>query len=80
MNVELNFGALSDPIRQQLRRQGLVIAEGHADRLDHLQQDADALVRLVVRDVVTDSAALAARRKLIKRVCALKMVSVGEGS
>jgi hypothetical protein len=38
-----------------------------------LQRDADALVRLVIRDVLTDSAATAARRKLIKRVCALKM-------
>ena len=76
MNLELNFGALSLPLQQQLRSQGLAVLEGDAERLDHLQRDADALVRLVIRDVVTDSAAAAARGKLIKRVCALKMTHV----
>ena len=76
MNLELNFGALSAPLVQQLRSQGLAVLEGDSDRLDHLQKDADALVRLVIRDVLTDSAAATARRKLIKRVCALKMTHV----
>lgn len=76
MNLELNFGALSAPLQQQLRSQGLAVLDGDAERLEHLQRDADALVRLVIRDVVTDSAAAAARRKLIKRVCALKMTHV----
>ncbi len=73
MNLALNFGGLAAPLRQQLRSQGLVVLDGDAEKLDHLQRDADALVRLVILNLVTDSAASAARRKLIKRVCALKM-------
>jgi hypothetical protein len=76
MNLKLNFGALSEPLQQQLISQGLRVLDGDAERLEHLQRDADALARLVIRDVVTDSAAAAARRKLIKRVCALKMTHV----
>jgi hypothetical protein len=73
MNLELNFGALAAPLQHQLRNQGLAVVEGDAERLAHLQRDADALVRLMIRDVLTDSAASVARRKLIKRVCELKM-------
>ena len=76
MNLELNFGALSAPLHQQLRSQGLAVLDGDAERLEHLQRDADELARLVIRDVITDSAAASARRKLIKRVCALKMTHV----
>ncbi len=76
MNLELNFGALSAPLQQQLRSQGLAVLDADAERLEHLQRDADALVRLVIRDVITDSAAANARRKLIKQACALKMTHV----
>ena len=78
MNLELNFGALSAPLNQQLRSQGLVVLAGDAERLEHLQRDVDSLMRLVIRDVVTDSAAAAARGKIIKRVCALKMTHVAQ--
>jgi len=76
MNVELNFGALSAPLQQQLKSQGLAVLDVDAERLQHLQRDADELARLAIRDVITDGAAASGRRKLIKRVCALKMTHV----
>jgi len=76
MKLELSFGAFSALLKQQLRSQGLAVLDGDAERLEHLQRDADALVRLVIRGVITDSAAASARRKLITRVCALKMTHV----
>ena len=71
MNVEISFGAMSPPLVQQLQRQGLVARDNN--QLEHLQLDVDALTRLVIRDVLTDSAATSVRRKLLKRICALKM-------
>ena len=71
MNVEISFGAMSPPLAQQLQRQGLAVRDNN--QLEHLQLDVDALTRLVIRDVLTDSAATAVRKKLLKRVCALKM-------
>jgi hypothetical protein len=73
MNVQLTFGALAAPLVEQLHSQGLAVLDCDAARLDHLQRDADALVRLVIRGVLTESAATVARRKLMKEVCKLKM-------
>jgi chemotaxis regulatin CheY-phosphate phosphatase CheZ len=59
----IRFGALAPPLAAQLR--GLKI---DADRLDNLQKDADAVIRLYVQGLLTEQQAERALRKLSRRI------------
>lgn len=63
--IGLQFGALAPPLDEQLVEQG--IAAG-VRNLRQLQQDADAVSRLAVRQILTEAEADKARQRIIKRV------------
>ena len=54
------FGAMSDPIKKQIGFDSVDVK--------HIQKDADAVTRLVIRGIITDSQANQARTKLAKRI------------
>ena len=66
--VELRMGALSPSIAEQLQSQGLGADEG---TLAHWQKDADAIVRLAVRGLISPGESSRARKKLVKNVAKL---------
>ena len=61
----LHFGALVPNIGQQLFDVGIV---PNGASLKHWQKDADAIVRLNIRGLLTDSAVHVARQKLMKQI------------
>ena len=63
MQISLHFGAMAAPLSEQL--QGCDI---DTNDLNHFQKDADAIVRLAVRGLITDSTKTSAHRKLIKNI------------
>ena len=65
-NVSITFGPMAKPITEQLTLQG--ITSFAKPTFDKIQKDADAITRLVVRGVLTSSAASAARKRLIKKI------------
>lgn len=65
MNMNIVFGALAPRLSEQLNKQGLTAT---FVLLDSIQRDADAISRLSVRGVLTESSARAAHRKLVKRL------------
>jgi hypothetical protein len=62
--VELTFGAMAQPLSEQLSSFALAF-----DTLEQYQKDADAITRLNIRGMLGDSHARAARDKLMKRIC-----------
>lgn len=69
--ADITFGAMADPLRKQLEMTGIDVGT-----INHLQRDADAIVRLHVRGLLTDSETSRARIRVIKKInAALK----GEG-
>ena len=64
MNVNIIFGALSPNIETQLSSQGLTFN----GNVEALQNDIDAITRLAVRGLLTDSAINAARKKIMKNI------------
>ena len=67
MKVGISFGAMADPLKDQLKSQGLKMG---AEKCNHFQLDIDALIRLSIRGVLCDSDANRTRRKLMKRILA----------
>lgn len=64
--IGIEFGALAPPILDQLRAQGVRASIlSSVDALKY-QKDADAIVRLSVRGLLTDAEKKAARRRLLK--------------
>jgi len=68
MSVSLEFGALAPPLREQLKDAGLVIR--YKRNLAHYQRDADAITRIVIRGLISDSQARTARKRLMRRIAA----------
>jgi hypothetical protein len=64
-NIRISFGALSPPIDEQLRGQGLRLDMDPLQR-DHLQRDADAVTRLRVRCILTEAESDKARRRIFQ--------------
>ena len=62
----INFGALADTLADQILSQGLIYKD--AARLDHFQQDANAISRLSIRGYLSDSIAKNCRAKLMKKI------------
>lgn len=66
--VELHFGALCHPIARQLRDCGVRMNVGIRGSATIWQNDADAITRLAVRQLLPESAARNARKKLFKKI------------
>lgn len=62
--ISIAFGALCKPIKSQLP-DGYAIP---AATCKHLQKDADAITRLSVRGLLTDSERLRARKRLMNQI------------
>ena len=61
----ITFGALCPKISEQVVSQDLKIAKAAAAVV---QADADAISRLLIRGIITDSEARRARQRLISRI------------
>ncbi len=66
--LALHFGAICHPLAKQLMEQGVRMNAGIRGSASIWQKDADAITRLAVRQLLPDSAARNARRKLLKRI------------
>lgn len=64
-NVHISFGALSPPLDEQLRDQGLKLDMDETIRA-HLQRDADEVARLRVRRVLTEAESDKARKRIFQ--------------
>jgi hypothetical protein len=64
-NIRISFGALSPPIDEQLRGQGLRLDMDPLQR-DHLQRDADEVARLRVRCRLTEAESDKARKRILQ--------------
>lgn len=60
------FGALADPILEQLQAQGRTIQS--VDAVQSIQRDADAITRCLVQGFIPASVGERARRKLIRKI------------
>ena len=60
---DIRFGALSPSLQEQLAGAGI-----DPEELERFDRDADAITRLVVREILTDTVATAARRTLLKKI------------
>lgn len=67
----IRLGATAPPLHEQLSKQGIRIKPTQAalvEKVCHLQRDMDALVRLTVRGLLTDSERSKLGRRLVKRI------------
>jgi hypothetical protein len=63
--LSVNFGALSPPIDEQLREQGLKLDMDPLLR-GHLQRDVDEVTRLRVRCILTEAESDKARKRILR--------------
>lgn len=63
--LNLVFGALAPHLDEQLRGQGIAISPGWIGKY---QGHADAIVRLAVAGLITDSEKRRARQRLMKKI------------
>jgi hypothetical protein len=63
----LSFGALAQPVEDQLRGQGLRLNMTPLNR-NLLQRDIDEVSRLLFREVITRAQASSARSRIFKRI------------
>jgi len=70
--MHIDIGALAPPLIEQLERQGLEVkapgGKTKGELIMHWQRDLDALVRLYVRGLVTDSEKIKVARRLLKQI------------
>lgn len=64
-NVNIAFGAMSPKIAEQLIRQGFKF---DAKDIEHFQKDADAIVRLRIRDLLPAGQVEKCYQKLVKKI------------
>lgn len=65
MKISIQFGAMAMPIAQQLNFQGIKCLKTD---LIHWQADADAITRLAVRGLLSDSRIRYARQRLLQNI------------
>jgi hypothetical protein len=65
--IALHFGALSPSVSEQLSEQGLTVTD---EKFSTLQwdKDAEAITRLYLRGLLTDSQKQAAHKKLFNKI------------
>ena len=71
-SFRIEFGAFAPPLREQLIAAGYTTKDVKASKdLTHCQFDADAVSRLSVRGIITQSSADSARKKIVKKIGSL---------
>ena len=65
MHLQIDFGAMAPKISEQITVAGLTADK---DGIAHCQKDADALTRLAVRGLLSDSAIRNGRKKLMRHI------------
>lgn len=75
--LEVNFGALAPALLDQVREQGFDLPEFSADGL---QACATAIVRLHLREILSDSEVKRARSRLMKQISAAVVHAAQETS
>jgi len=68
MKIGVAFSALAPPLDKQIMR--------HIPGLDHFQLDADAVTRLSIRGILSDSETKNARKRIVKAM--LKAATSGD--
>jgi hypothetical protein len=68
MTVNLELGALSSSLDEQLSSQGIALRKGQDIKL--FQKDADAITRCLIRGFMPESTAQRARKQLTKHIAA----------
>lgn len=63
----MSFGALVPPIKEQLTSQGIICYVPSCE-IEAIQDDADAIVRLNIRNILPDSAVRKARERLMRKL------------
>jgi hypothetical protein len=63
--IGIRFGALCDSISKQVKDQGLKIPKNSAA---HFQKDADAIIRLKFRGIISEGEANSAMIRLVKKI------------
>ncbi len=63
--IFIEFGALADPIADQLKKQGIAIPDKDAERLGRI---AHSIVFLHLQDIIPDSVRDSANKKLMKKI------------
>lgn len=61
--LELSFGALAKPLAAQADLSAI-----NADTVVHLQRDADAITRLLIRGLLSGAEAHRARKRLMRKI------------
>lgn len=65
----IEFGAFAPSLRKQIIAGGFTTKDVKASKdLTHCQLDADAVSRLLVRGIITQSSADSARKKIVKKI------------
>lgn len=64
-NISLSFGALADPLVEQLNRQGLTLSEKDGKLIEDLNQ---AVIMTHLHGLFPDSACHKAHQKLMKKI------------
>lgn len=62
-HLQIRFGGLAPPIAEQVAEQGLVMADAPV-----IQADADAIVRLTIRGLLTAAEKHRARKRLMRKI------------
>ena len=63
--IEIELGALAPKLSKQLKAQKILINE---EDLDHLQRDADAIMRCHLRGLIGDAETEKARHRLFAKI------------
>jgi hypothetical protein len=67
MPVIIEFGALVEPIAEQLKKQGITIPEADSERF---QKIAWSIILLHLHGIIPDSVRSSAQKKLMKQIVA----------
>lgn len=66
--LELKFGATVDPLVEQLKSAGVKVGFVTQLFVEDFQRDADAILRLWIKDMLSDTEAKSARTKLNHKI------------
>jgi hypothetical protein len=68
IKISINFGAMVEPIKDQLKRQDV---DFDYRQINLLQLDSDAITRLLIQGLISESVAHKSREKLMKKIVKL---------
>lgn len=66
--MNIVFGAMADPIRDQLINQKIVVRKGVGRKFKHLQKHSMELINLRIAGFLTDKEVHAARKRIMKYI------------